>query len=177
MTCIAAAIDNDGTVYMGADKVGVDDYRVHALASPKVLNNNGFLIGAAGSMRVVQIAHYVFQPPEPTGNMLAFMVTKFVATLRACMKEHGGEINGEEGESMNGTLLVARAGRLFQVDSTYAVIETAEPYNAIGCACREARSAMHARRKSKARAMVEVGLNAAAAYDINIRPPFTIDSI
>lgn len=178
MTVIAGAIDKDGTVYIGADKVGSDGDVVRALRTPKVRHNGPFLMGVCGSMRVVQIAHYLFKPPKPRGELFAFMVTKFAAALRAAMKKEGGETKDEdEQEVMNGGLLVGYRGRLFEIDSSYAVIEVDDSFHAIGCAEQEARSAMRARRRSGARQMVKAGLDAAAAYDANIRPPFTIDSI
>lgn len=177
MTVIAGAIDRDGTVFIGADKLCGALGGVLALTSSKVRHNGDYLIGGAGSARTVQIAHYIFKPPKPKGDVFVFMVTKFAASLRACMKKHGGETWEEEVELMDGRLLVGYGGRLFEIDRRYAVHESAVPYHAIGCASQAARSAMHARRGSRAKSMVEAGLDAAAAFDINIRPPFTIESI
>jgi ATP-dependent protease HslVU (ClpYQ) peptidase subunit len=180
VTVIAGAIDKDGTVFMGCDGVALENGRVKTLRWPKVRLIGDFLIGVAGSMRVMQIAHHCFSPPTPAADsdLLAYMVNDFVDALRVCMKEKGGESKGDgDAEEMNGCLLVARDGRLFEVDSAYAVIELREPYHAVGCANQEARCAMHARRGSRAKSIVKAGLEGAAAYDINIRPPFTIESI
>jgi len=94
------------------------------------------------------------------------------------MKAGGGETeDDDEGECMDGRLLVAYGGSLFEVDSRYGILDVSLPYHAIGCAARVALGAMHARRGSHAKSVVEAGLEAAAAFDINIRPPFTVESI
>lgn len=187
MTVVAAAIEKDGTVVMGADGACSfsDQNDVVPLTSPKVRRNGPFLIGCTGTARTVQIAHYAFKPPVPKKgeDLLGFMVRKFAGALRRCMKDEGGETKGRDGdETMDGRCLVAYGGRLFEVDSAYGIIDTARDYHAVGCAAQVAMGAMHAYKAAagtdaRARSMVQVALEASVELDINIRGPFTVERL
>jgi ATP-dependent protease HslVU (ClpYQ) peptidase subunit len=181
MTCIAGAIDKDSTVWIGADSVSLQNQDcVRRDSRSKVFTVGSFLVGCTGTHRVCQIVEYLFQPPRlETNDYSAYMVRQFVTGLRAAMKEHGGEYKDSNGtDVMDGRCLVGFAGQLFEIDIGYGVFNPRDGYHAIGCAAQEAMSAMFTSRSLSegvsAEEMVRCGLEAAAEFDSNIRPPFVI---
>lgn len=179
MTCIAGAI-KDGEVWIGGDTVSISrNDQVRMGARSKVFIVGEFLIGSSGTVRTQQIAQYLFDPPKPDGDLVAYMVKSFAVTLRATMKENGGEEIVNDNLEMDARLLVGVRGRVFTVDSGYGVFEAVANYAAVGCADQEALAAMFTANRIldehvSGEAIVKHGLLAAAEFDSNIRPPFTI---
>lgn len=179
MTCIAAAVDPDGTIHMGSDAVSLQGGCVRIDRRSKVFRVGPFLFGVAGAQRVSQILEQTFEPPGITGDLDAYMVRELVPALRKHMDQEGGEIKREsERTRFDGNCVIGIAGRLFEIDSGYAVVSPRSPFYAIGCASQEAMAAMFTARELvealPAKQVVMCGLQAAAEFDINIRPPFTI---
>lgn len=165
---------------MGADAVASQGGAVRMVAQAKVFQVGEFLIGTSGSLRVLQIIRYMFAPPTVEGDLTAYMVKLFVPALRTTIKENEGEVTDPNGDKLlNGKYLIGVRGRLFEVDSCYAVLEVKAPYAAIGCADQEALAAMFTATSLMAgditpNKLVERGLLAAVEFDTSIRPPFTI---
>lgn len=179
MTCIAGSIRN-GEVWIGGDAVSIsraDEIRVGARSN--VFQVGEFLIGSSGTVRTQQIAQYLFEPPKVEGDLVAYMVKSFASALRVAMKAEGGEVTVGGGLEMDARLLVGVRSRLFTVDSGYGVFESRANYSAVGCADQEALAAMFTVNSILAgdatgEEIVRRGLLAAAEFDANIRPPFTI---
>jgi ATP-dependent protease HslVU (ClpYQ) peptidase subunit len=178
MTCIAGAIKK-GELCIGGDTASTsrkDNVRMGAHSKVFVLGE--FLIGSSGTVRTHQIAQYLFEPPEIDGDLMTYMVKLFASSLRIAMKEEGGEETVNGNLEMNARLLVGIRGRLFIVDSGYGVFEASANYAAVGCADQEALSGMFTANSLLENATAEdiarYGLLAAAEFDSNIRPPFTV---
>lgn len=182
MTCIAAAIDPDGTVVIGADSVSLQGDCVRIDRRSKVFRAGPFLIGSAGSQRIGQILEYTFTPPALLDDLDAYMVREFIPALRKHMEKEGGEIKQDSQRArFDGQCLIGIQGRLFEIDAYYSVVSPRASFYAIGCAAQEAMAAMFTAHSLvegiSARRIVEAGLRAAAEYDINIRPPYSIMSL
>jgi ATP-dependent protease HslVU (ClpYQ) peptidase subunit len=108
------------------------------------------------------------------------MVRTFVPALRTVIKDNGGEfIDGNGNAQLDGRYLIGVRGRLFEIDSSYAVFEAKAKYAAVGCADQEALAAMFTATSLiggdiTPDKIVERGLLAAVEFDTSIRPPFTI---
>lgn len=181
MTCIAAAVDPDGTVYMGCDSVSLQGDCVRIDRRSKVFRVGPFLMGTSGSHRVAQIFEYSFEPPSLSGDLTAYMVREFVPALRKHLEEQGGEIKREEQRRMDGNCLIGIDGQIFEIDAGYSVVSLRIPFHAIGCASQEAMAGMFTARELvdglDAKEIVMCGLRAAAEFDVNIRPPFSVLSL
>lgn len=183
MTCIAAVINDNGTIWMGGDsgiKCGESSLET---SLPKVFIKGKFIIGVTGTSRVAQLVRYVFEPPEINNdNLHGYFVKDFVGALRDCMKEHGGECKNQEDEGpetiMDGRVLVGCRGQLFQIDHGYGVTVTAALFQAVGSAAVEARAAMFTAKalapELDGEQLVRRALATAAEFDANVRPPFTV---
>ncbi len=183
MTVIAAAVDEDGTVYMGADGVLLEGNDcVRRDKRSKVFHLDGLLIGGSGGRRAIQVLRFLFSPPPVNGSLDEYMVKNFAHSLREIMKENGGECeskdeNGDSKTLMDASFLIAFDSQLVEIDSAYSVTCLQFPFHAIGCAKQEALAAMFTASQlgvASAKKIVELGLLAAAEFDINIRPPFSI---
>lgn len=178
MTCIAAAVDpTTGTIYMGGDAVSLQGGCVRIDRRSKVFRVGPFLVGASGSQRVSQILQHTFEPPAISGDLTRYMVRDLVPALRKHMSEQGGEVKNDSDQmQMDGKLIAGIDGQIFEVDQAYAVVHPRAPYYAIGSASQEAMAAKFVANDflKSAEEIVLRGLLAAAEFDINIRPPFTI---
>lgn len=180
MTCIAAAKDNQGRVFIGGDSRCTDGTCVRSDAQPKVFRSGEFLIGSSGSHRTGQIVEHLFEPPEITeADLVAYMVKDFATKLRDLMRSLGVERTAQDSlAEMDGRLLVAIRGNIFEVDSAYGIYQPRYPYHAIGTAGQLAIVAMFALsdlspgKQMEAADLVQAGLTAAARFDIHVRDPF-----
>lgn len=180
MTCIAGAIKGS-EVWIGCDAVSVHGESAARLSTQaKVFQVGEFLIGSCGTVRVQQIIRYLFTPPPIKGDLTAYMVKIFVPAIRDLMQKGGGEIETPNGAvQFDGRYLIGVRGRLYELDSGYAVFESKYPYASVGCADQEALSAMFTATSLLGgditpEKIVERGLLAAVEFDTSIRPPFTI---
>lgn len=134
MTCIAAYIDTDGTIYMGADSAGVSGYSIAKRKDPKVFINGPMVIGFTSSFRMGQLLQYKLNIPEHPSNMdtMRYMVTVFVDAVRECLKE-GGYASVSNNQEEGGTFLVGYKGRLFCIEGDFQVGESVHNFDAVGC--------------------------------------------
>jgi hypothetical protein len=75
VTCIAAAIDPDGTIWMGGDAISL--YReqcVRVGVRSKVFRRGAFVMGGTGTVRVCQILEHLYEPPPITEPLYPYMV-------------------------------------------------------------------------------------------------------
>lgn len=180
MTCIAGAI-NGNEVWIGGDAVSVHcDSAARVSTQAKVFQVGEFLIGSSGTLRVQQIIRYLFAPPAIESDLMSYMVKGFVPALRTVIKDNGGEFTDSNGNSqLDGRYLIGVRGRIFEIDSSYAVFEAKVNYAAVGCADQEALAAMFTATSLMAgdigpEEIVRRGLLAAVEFDTSIRQPFTI---
>src|SRR6266436_5359026 len=115
MTCIAGLADN-GKIYMGGDSAATNGWGLTILKEPKVFRNKDFLIGCAGSARILTLLRHSFVPPgqDEGEDILLFMSTRFIDAVRDCLKNGGFAKKQDEQESMgNSYFLVGYKGQLF----------------------------------------------------------------
>ncbi len=182
MTVIAACIDQDASIWMGCDTISLHrGNNVKRSAESKIFRLGEMLVGASGTVHAGQIVeHHLGDLSIPDEeNLIPWLVREFIVPLRVAMKEYGGECKNRDGDNeMDGRLLIGLRGRLFEVDCGYGIYPHASCFAAIGCADQEALAGMFIATKLKpemhARGIVMCGLEAAAEYDINIRPPFEV---
>lgn len=178
MTCIVAIADG-GNVYMGGDSAITGDHDIETQRWPKVFKFGECLIGCCGYPRMRQILEYhVTLKPRHGGDPLKWLVVDVIPDVRAQFKEHGFLEKDKEAES-GGFFLVAVGGRIFEIQSNFQVLETAESYLALGSGRRYAVGAMEVLVKGKLspRAKIKNALAVAAKYTSSVRGPFTILSI
>jgi ATP-dependent protease HslVU (ClpYQ) peptidase subunit len=179
MTCIVT-LSQKGTIWMGGDSALTDDmFMQFTRVEPKVFINEGMIIGYAGSARLGNVLRYSFVPPVRTRtdkDLMKYMVTKFVDSLRTLTREKG-LMHKEEIEEIYGHILVGIEGRIFAIYEDWQVAEPREPYLAIGGGTDLALGSLFSTEKMAPRDRVTQALSAAARYNASVRPPFVIESL
>ena len=121
------AIQGDGWSVMGCDSRVSDSEsgRWSEMAVPKISENNGILIGGAGSVRGLNLLHYGWKAPKPRANadLDVFMTTTFIPAMRKFFVESGFDIK-EESEAAKSEvyILVSVQGVLYSIDEDYSWI-------------------------------------------------------
>jgi hypothetical protein len=176
MTCIAG-IARGGTVWIGGDSAAVNpDWHLRVGAEPKVFRSGAFVVGYTSSFRMGQLLAHALCPPErPAGrDLMTYMVTDFVDTVRDCLKD-GGFARAENGVESAGEFLVGIEGRLFCVETDYHVGESSDGLAACGCGEQAALGVLHALGERMApERRIERALKIAERLSAGVRGPFTI---
>jgi ATP-dependent protease HslVU (ClpYQ) peptidase subunit len=185
MTCIVALI-HENKVLLGGDAAASDDKSglIFQRTDPKVFKVGQFGIGFVDSFRMGQILQYQWTPPiyKPTAgyrNLDKFIRTKFVESVKDAFKEQGyGNFSaGTEEGDQGGIFLIAvqGAGRIFTMDSDFHIGEADVQYMAEGAGQELALGSLFSTNTIKTpRKRVRMALEAAAKFNMAVRPPFTI---
>ena len=175
MTCIAAAIDEHGTIYMGGDSAAMGNFDLTLIADGKISRVDECLIGITGSVRISQVVRYGLTLPPVTGDLSRYMATDFVNSLRDAFKVAGFARKDSEHESMGGALLVGVRSHLFTVSCDYGLVESLYPFAAVGCGEQIAVGALFANAGQPAHDRVLQALQAAERFNIGVRGPFNVE--
>jgi hypothetical protein len=185
MTCIVALI-NENKVLLGGDAAASDDKSglIFQRTDPKVFKVGQYGIGFIDSFRMGQIIQYYWTPPvyKPTAgyrNLDKFIKTKFVESIKDAFKEYGyGNFGSGTEEGDQGGIFIVTvqgSGRIFTMDSDFHVAECDVPYMAEGAGQELALGSLFSTALVKTpRKRVRMALEAAAKFNMAVRPPFTI---
>jgi hypothetical protein len=144
MTCIVG-LESGGKVYIGADSAATSGLALCVRADAKVFRNGPFLIGFTTSFRMGQLLQFKLQPPDHPAGMPTFeyLITKFVDSVRSCLRT-GGFAKRKEEQELAGSFLLGYRGSLYSLDSDYQVARAADGICAVGCGAQIALGALHA---------------------------------
>ena len=185
MTAVVALI-HENKVLLGGDSAASDDKSglIFSRVDPKVFRVGQFGIAFVDSFRMGQILQYNWVPPiyKPTTgfkNLDKFMRTKFVESIKESFKEHGygNQAPGTEDGDEGGVFLIAvqGAGRIFVMDTDFHIGEADVQYMAEGAGQELALGSLFSTTAIKTpRKRVRMALEAAAKFNMSVRPPFTI---
>ena len=168
MTCIVAVRDRDGSLWMGGDSM-VSGVNADLLANPKVIRKGDWLLGLAGDCSEAQVIFHLFTPPPvPRGMGIdTYLMTTFLPALREAQSKH------KAGKGTIG-LLIAGHGKIWTMDSTYAITRSRSSFIATGSGGSVALGAMEATPELPTRERILRALKAAERWTDTVRRPFTI---
>lgn len=183
MTTIAS-IQGEGWSVVGFDsRVSEDSGRYYTLPKhmSKVSSNSGYLIGAAGDMRAVNIVTNVFKPTSAgdlTGTKLdKFMTSKFIPELKQCLEENN---YGKEGEQES-YIFVSVNGTVYEIGSNYDWCHDDYGVYGIGSGANYALGALYAlvepidkRTVEECKVYMRNALSISARLDSNTGAPFHV---
>jgi len=186
MTAVVALI-HENKVLLGGDAAASDDKSglIFSRVDPKVFRVGQFGIAFVDSFRMGQILQYNWVPPiyKPTvgfKNLDKFMRTKFIESIKEAFKEqgYGNQTAGstEDGDE-GGIFIVAvqNSGRIFVMDTDFHIGEADLQYMAEGAGQELALGSLFSTTAIKTpRKRVRMALEAAAKFNMSVRPPFTI---
>lgn len=186
MTCIVGVVE-DGVVWLGADSCAgtTGTYDHYPIKEPKLLYCEGtpvadsVLGGYSGSFRFGQLmAHHFIMPTErdTSADALGYLVGTFLSAVRKTLQAHKflHLEDGVESVPDDAQFLFASHGRLWVMQSDFAVIESLHGEDAIGCGMAYALGSLHGTRSFEITALerVELALKAAAERSAYVQPPF-----
>jgi len=177
MTCIVGLV-SDGKIYMGGDSASVSGWDLIVRADEKVFRNDGFLMGFTSSFRMGQLLRYSFNPPTHPDNMdlMRYMATIFVDSIRQCLKDGGFAKKQNEVES-GGNFLIGYKGRLFQIENDYQVALSRDKFDAVGCGASYALGSLYSTPKMTPLQRIKTALQCAENFSAGVRAPFKILSL
>jgi hypothetical protein len=174
---VLVGITHNGVTWIGADGAASTGYFVSTMVEPKVWEQGAFLIAGTGALRELQIIqHRVTLPTfNEDSDLLRYLVVDFANVVRQARKDSGFEEKHANGTEASPGLLIGYAGRLFDMDSGYAVSEH-KNFAVHGCGRDLAYGSLHTSAKiwTSPRKRIEAALNAACSVNAYCKPPFTI---
>ena len=178
MTAIVGVETRTGVV-MGADAAASEGYSFTTLTTEKLWISGDYIIGSCGSFRINQLLRYSVtlpQVPEHEEEIDQFMATHFVTAVKDVLRAHGCiEVHHDVETTCDySDFLVGVRGRVYLVACDFAVIRSATGYMATGSGVDLALGALHATRSGAAVTRVKKALEAAAAHNSAVAPPFVI---
>jgi ATP-dependent protease HslVU (ClpYQ) peptidase subunit len=180
MTCIVGLVEN-GIVYIGGDSAATDDSSIQTIKGSKVFKIGEFLFGVSGNPRMSDVLRYIFNIPIPTydeQDALEYMHQCFIPDLKECLSDHGVLIRQDEIVSSDAWVLIGYQGRLFILESSFHISESALDYNAVGCGMDVALGCMYGlmdqNPEISASGKINIALRASAQFNCHVRKPFTI---
>lgn len=177
MTCVIGLVHRK-RIYMGCDSSAVGNRFIRTTNLPKVFRNGPFLIGFCGSFRMGQVLeHCLVVPDQRSGESAAgFMVTRFIESARAALKEKG-VTSVEQNKEKGGQFLVGYKGHLYSVNNDFHVGDMLDGFDCIGSGAPVALGAMKALEGIGPRQRIEKALEITAYYVADVMPPFHINSM
>jgi len=185
MTLIAGAVTSDGHVWLSGDRAALSPEELIAdvIKQPKVFQNGEFLIGGSESFRMLQVLRYQLEPPFLTdlglsnGDPMGYMVEEFVPEVRELLTKNGFNETGEEA-APPGNIMVGIRGHLYVIQGDYAVMESTDPFDAIGFGKTAFMGAMHALRIAQPKLAIHhqlsVAMDCAERVTFAVKGPFDL---
>lgn len=158
----------------------------------KVTSKSGYLMGAAGDVRAINLLHHVYEPPSlryaTTREKLdQHVVRRVIPTLRQCFDDQGfsppDKGDRDHKAEHDSTIIMSLKGRLYVIESDYSWTEDGEGIYVIGTGTQFARAAVHVLmdgldlsklNRKKVTSIVEKALEVACIYDPYSGGPFHI---
>lgn len=154
-------IQGDGWALIGADsKITAFDERNNIQGQStlpkhqsKIINKDGYLMGAAGDVRAINLLHHVFEPPSPryatTPHKIDEHITRrLIPALRTCFDDHGfSPPDNQERDhraEQNSTIIIALKARIYIIESDYSWTQDNTGIYTIGTGSQYAQGALHA---------------------------------
>jgi len=180
-----AAFQGDGWAVIGCDSRASDEGgRPMDLATPKVIENSGYLIAVSGASRGGNISQFGWTPPAPPKNpkldaLDKFMTRSFIPSLRKAFIDAGYDAK-DDGDAafQDSNLLVIVHGVIYPIFNDYSWDREVRNVYYGGSGGDVALGAMVAmgieklkNNPEKAEKVIEKSVAVACEWDIYSKPP------
>jgi len=117
-------VQGNGWCVLGSDsRASLESGKLIDAATPKIVNNNGILIAAAGSSRGSNLVHYGWKPARPRANqnLDEWMTVQFIPQMRILFVDSGYDMK-EEGEMAghDSEFIIAVNGIIYVIFEDYS---------------------------------------------------------
>lgn len=116
------AIQGNGFSILGADRRSTDSSGTAVvMGTSKIVENNGYLIAGAGSVRGCNILQYGFKPPRPSGDLDVFFTKRFIPAMRKVFLEAGYDIKQDSAAAEHDSeFIISVKGRIYLISDDYS---------------------------------------------------------
>ena len=165
---------------MGGDAAinNADSWLQPTSLHPKIWKDGNIIVGVGGKQRIAQLVHQ-FKAPAITGDAYEYLRDRYIPGLylHLCDSFVIKTCDEDGMVCMDATILIGLMGRLFKIDSSFAITEYPE-YAAIGANNEVALGALYASdflnyENSNPTGRIELALYAVLNQCASIREPFT----
>lgn len=190
MTCIVALKDRKGSVWMGADRCSQAQDRNFTHAGPKIALLGDMLIGAAGMIAIshdfLSLSSGIPLREDPRQDAFEYIRNTLMPWAWARGEFRRSNYMRDGSNYMDVSLLIGMDGRIFSMDSGGGVMETVDPYFAVGAGRDWAMGSLMTsseiweerntgRMKPKLDEIaIQLSLACAAKFSSSVEPPFDI---
>jgi len=148
MTTIIGVEYEDSCTLMADSRTTDSEGRIYSHPSVVKLSRRGdFIIGGSGEAYPCDVAQHLWVPPKLTPkdkkDLLHFMITKAMPSLRKCLVTNGYNFH-ESSSEMRFQFLVAVGGSIFDVDQELVASKNDPGIYAVGSGSSYALGALHA---------------------------------
>jgi len=177
MTCIIG-LKHAGKICLGGDAAinSSDSWLQPSSMHPKIWQDGSILIGVGGKQRISQLLQQ-FKAPATMGDAFDYLQNEYLPKMIAYLETHRViKTDNDDGMiSMDATILIGMLGRIFKIDSSFAITEYPE-YAAIGANNEVALGSLYSsgNRGAHPENRINEALHAVLDQCASVREPFTI---
>ena len=175
MTCIVA-IESDGKVIMGGDRLGSNGHTGAPVSEAKVFRKGLVTIGYTSSFRMGQILQHALEVPSiPVDvDLDKWVAIDFMLAIRKAFKDNGWD-EEEKGIARGGKFLLAVQNKCYEIQSDYSYLRNISGEYAVGSGQDYALGSMRSTRgkMSTTKRIIE-SLETAAEYVVSVSGPFDV---
>ena len=173
---VIVGIPHNGVVHLGADSQVSLGWSKGSLTESKIWASGDCIFGFAGVWREAQILKYrvdIPKLPDPD-DLMRWLVVDLVDMIRKSRKDSGFDEKLSDGPEQGPHLLIGVLGQLFQMDTSYSILEMPGGA-AIGSGSDHAEGSLHTSAGiwKNPRRRIEAALQAACTHNMGCQAPFT----
>lgn len=175
MTCIIA-IEQNGIVTMGGDRMGSNGYTGAPVAESKVFKKGGVLIGYTSSFRMGQLLQHALTIPVLPAeiDLDKWVAIDFMQAIRQVYQDNGWD-GQKDNKAEHGSFLMAVNGRCYEIQSDYSFIRNLSGEYAVGSGTSFALGSLRSTRgKLSAEKRILEGLETASEYVVTVQGPYDV---
>ena len=171
MTCIVA-IEKDGKVFMGADRMGSNGYTGAPVEEPKIFRNGPLLIGYTSSFRMGQLLRHALEVPVVLNDIDKWVSVDLMQAIRKAFKDNGWD-REKEGQAEGGNFLIAVAGKCYEIQSDYSYIRNINGEYSVGSGIHYALGSLRSTRNNpNQKKRLQEALETASEYVVSVSAPY-----
>lgn len=176
-TCIIS-LKHAGKIYMGGDAAinSSDSWLQATSMHPKIWKDGNILMGVGGKQRISQLMR-LFKAPAITGDAFDYLLSTYLPKMISYLdSQRVIKTNDDDGMiCMDATILIGLLGRIFKIDSGFAITEY-PAYAVIGANAEVALGSLYSSGNHGVHPMnrINEALHAVLDHCASVREPFTV---
>lgn len=174
MTCIAGLVDGKN-VWLAGDRAATGGGLNRILLKhPKIFMKSNIGFGICGSPKIANAIEHVLVMPEHEKGLepSTYLISRLVPAMRECLQSIDATVEHNGQQYLEGGMLIAFKGELYQLECNFQVTQTANGFDAIGSGGEAALGSLRASRGVGARKRLKMAMETSAENNAGVAPPF-----